>query len=105
MFGARAAGFESGSFFSFLDEGFEVVPSIAALNPFELTEGDAVVFFDDAVADADADNFFDDAVADDDDDFFDDLSSWLLLMCLRSENFELDSGQRKIALQGITSRD
>ena len=92
MFGARAAGFESGSFFSFLDEGFEVVPSIAALNPFELTEGEAVVFFDDAVAD-------------DDDDFFDDLSSWLLLMCLRSENFELDSGQRKIALQGITSRD
>ena len=93
MFGARAAGFESGSFFSFLDEGFEVVPSIAALNPFELTEGDAVVFFDDAVADADADNFFDD------------LSSWLLLVCLRSENFELDSEQRKIALQGITSRD
>ena len=71
-----------------------MAPIIAASNPFELTEGDAVAFLDDAGADDD-----------DDDDFFDDLSSWLLLVCLRSENFELDSEQRKIALQGITSRD
>ena len=93
MVGATGAGFESGSFFSFLDEGFEVVPSITALNPFELTEGDAVVFFDDAVADADADNFFDD------------LSSWLLLVCLRSENFELGSERRTMTWQELTSRD
>ena len=94
MLGATAAGFESGSFFSFLDEGFKVAPIIAASNPFELTEGDAVAFFDDTGADDD-----------DDDDFFDDLSSWLLLVCLRSENFELGSERRTMTWQELTSRD